>query len=768
MKDKIDLMDKAIKEKFAHHEVPVPSNLWNSIESKLPVEENTLIRTPFFKNPFTISLLIVSAILVSAYLYKANTPQNNLLDKKEANTSVISTIQQDTTERISTSTSNEIIITTSDKTNDRKSSVTSSEKIPTNFNNNNNANASTINNNSIKNKSISQKNDAYLNNNNQKNSLKENQQHTTRSKNNTTASNPDITKQHTNRGTGNDQKINNNLDPNASNTNQLSKQFKTIQASSKGSNKKSTSTNLNSDLQNKNNSKTEKNNIVHSDSTTHVNFALTNITSLSALNNKSSINDNVLANNNANKIDPSNVLSSKGFNGNQMNDNATHHEKSTFDTTELNDSTGSNTLLTNTNSTESIKRTDISVDSTTENAPTLTNTHLASNFTDSSTNNDKLLSTETSNNDSSNTLSNTNQIDNNIPFNKKSIADTTMLYTTTISEAELKLNSATNQATASHSNVDSLSKNNTAAHATHLEDDIQSHQNAITAADSLQLQIDSTIIAKKIDSTSLAHATISTDEIKIKEKKKSDFLSRCTIDGYVTPSLAYMHLSPNTSTPEQNNFTNERNKNAKPGSGITTGLRMNYRLTKKVEIGIGIQYSSTQQQSSFQKNQFDHTTTSYQGYNRIDTIYDSIGHIKSYSNRFIITDSTKKNIYSTSIVKHTDKFQNISIPIHVAYGYSISEKFSLIARTSLLINLQTYSVTYIKESDSTIVSHNSAKNISLGGSFSVGGYYLLSKKCTAFIEPIVTYYFSNVFDKQVPFKQTQYQLGLQTGIRISF
>jgi hypothetical protein len=774
MKDKIDLMDKAIKEKFAHHEVPVPSNLWNSIQSKLPVEENPIARKSFLKNPFAISLLIVSTILVSTYLYQASTTENNSQHTKEENTSTISNIQQYTTERISTNPSNELNETNSNKTNDRTSSISSAETktVSTDLMNNNKNTTTThsnLNSNLNKSASISQENTTHLNNKSPKFSLKENKQNATPSKNNTTASNPDITKQHTSHATGNNQKINNNTDPNTFNKNQLSKQSKKTQGIYNGTNKENTSTNLNSDLQNNHNSKITKNTNVYSDSTTHLNSALNNTTSLSALNKKSSITDNMFTNSNANKIDSSNTLLSKRFNDNQINANESRNTKSTFDTTELNHSTDSNTLLTNNNSTKSTKRRDASEDSTTQDTPTLNNILSASNSIDVSTNNDKALASgETRNNDSLNSLSNTNQIDNNAPLNKNSIADTPTLYTTNISEAGLKLNSTTNQSVASRSNVDSLSKNNTAAQAPRLQNDIQSHPNAITAADSLQLKIDSTIIAKEIDSTSLAHSTNSTDEIKIEEKKKSDFLSRCTIDGYVTPSLAYMHLSPNTSTPEQNNFTNERNKNAKPGSGITTGLRMNYRLTKKVEIGIGIQYSSIQQSSSFQNSQLDHINTSYQGYNRIDTLYDSIGHVKSYSSRFIITDSTKTSIYSTRIVTHTDKFQNISIPIHIAYGYSISEKFSLIARTSLLINLQTYSVTYIKESDSTIVSQHSAKNISLGGSFSIGAYYLLSRKCTAFIEPIVTYSFSNVFDKQVPFKQTQYQLGLQTGIRISF
>ncbi|HSY62445.1 MAG TPA: hypothetical protein VK796_11235, partial [Cytophaga sp.] len=285
----------------------------------------------------------------------------------------------------------------------------------------------------------------------------------------------------------------------------------------------------------------------------------------------------------------------------------------------------------------------------------------------------------------------------------------------------------------------------------------------------LLLQIDSTI--SNTEQTDIRALKKQPETIQVKstiEKKKSDlFLSRCSIDGYATPALGYMFLSPNSSQEEINEITKERNKNARAGFGFTTGLRMNYALTQKIEIGIGFQYSSLSQQSPFNRQYTDSVDT-YQGYTRIDSTYDSTRHHMVYSNHFVVTDTTTIGVLASHIKTYTSKFQNFSIPIHIAYGYSISDKLSLLARTSILINYQTYSVTYLNTLDSSIVGYHSEKKISLSGSFSIGGYYQFSKNCSVFLEPIVTYYFSNLFDKQVPFKQKELMLGLQTGVRFSF
>jgi hypothetical protein len=285
----------------------------------------------------------------------------------------------------------------------------------------------------------------------------------------------------------------------------------------------------------------------------------------------------------------------------------------------------------------------------------------------------------------------------------------------------------------------------------------------------LFVKIDSTLFNEHTDTNSVQEQ-IKTIEVKLNEEKnkKSLFLSRCSFDGYATPALGYIHLSTNGNQESVNGIIKERNKNAATGFGMTTGLRMNYSLTQKIEIGIGFQYSNLNQQSSFPQQKVDSIYNTYQGYTQVDSTYDSTSHHMIYTNHFVVTGTTTNTAISTRIITHTDKFQNISIPIHIAYGYSISNKLSLLTRTSLLINYQTYSVTYLNGIDSTIIGYHSGKNISLGGSFSIGCYYQFSKRYSVFAEPIVSYYFSNVFDKRVLFKQKQLTLGLQTGIRLSF
>lgn len=70
MKDNTDRMDKAIKDKLNGHEAHIPSNLWKSIESKLPPEP-TSRDGGFFKNPFIISFLVMSVVITGIYLFRS-------------------------------------------------------------------------------------------------------------------------------------------------------------------------------------------------------------------------------------------------------------------------------------------------------------------------------------------------------------------------------------------------------------------------------------------------------------------------------------------------------------------------------------------------------------------------------------------------------------------------------------------------------------------------------------------------------------------------
>lgn len=280
--------------------------------------------------------------------------------------------------------------------------------------------------------------------------------------------------------------------------------------------------------------------------------------------------------------------------------------------------------------------------------------------------------------------------------------------------------------------------------------------------------IDSTPVTESADTSFLLKTTEQTAAlIEENTKHTSDFLSRCSFDGYVTPAAGYLFTAGNTNSEAVHGFAKDRNKNTDAGKSITVGIRINYALTRKLEIGIGLQYSGLQQSSSLSVANPDSTFT-YQGYTVYDSIYDSTSQSYIFNNHFIPTDSTVMYFQSVEVTRYVDKFRNFSIPIHMAYGYSVTDRFSLITRTSFLINYQTYSMTYMNETDHTILGYQSHKRISVGGSFSIGAYYVFSKKCSVFAEPILMYYFSNLFEKQAPFKQTQLMLGIQTGLRLNF
>ena len=297
---------------------------------------------------------------------------------------------------------------------------------------------------------------------------------------------------------------------------------------------------------------------------------------------------------------------------------------------------------------------------------------------------------------------------------------------------------------------------------------------AASAANTTSNTIDSIDTDKKIiDSSNIQKNPEAITSVSQEQKKHASvFLSKCSFDGYITPAFGYIYTAANTSILNSedslNKFIQHRNQNTKTGSGITAGLRMNYALSKKIEVGVGFQYSSLSQSSYLTQKNLIASHYTYQGYTMTDSIYDSIQRVYIHRQYFVKTDSSAINSYNTQTKKYIDKYQNFSLPIYIAYGYSITDRLSLLARTSLLINYQLHSVTYLNETEDKIIGHHSRKNISLGGSFSIGGYYAFSRSCSVFAEPVVTYYFSNLFDKQAPIKQTLLMFGLQTGIRLSF
>jgi hypothetical protein len=381
------------------------------------------------------------------------------------------------------------------------------------------------------------------------------------------------------------------------------------------------------------------------------------------------------------------------------------------------------------------------------------NTSIASNTT-----NEKVLKSNTSNASNSNQLE---EIQSNVGIttnqNKKgidSLANATNIVSnvsaTALSknnqEVIIKNNSAASEKPSGIYTLDSTNNSNT------------SNQNKIS---NIEKQIDSIAEPQiKVDTTALKDIETSTE----KTKPKPTLLSKITIDGYVSPAIGFIQTKE-TSTTDSSIYHVSQNK--KNGFGLTLGLRANYIVSPKFETGIGLQYSSTNQHIDYTFQSIDSSYISYQGYNQIDSTYDSTAQAYTYTNSYIITGSTTNTIYTNQTTSVINKYQNISIPIYLAYNYRISNRFRLVARTSILLNVEMYSITYTTSNNEPIGYH-SEKAISIGGSLSVGGYYTLNNSITLFTEPILTYYFKDLFGNEAPIKQSLMSIGLQTGVRIHF
>jgi hypothetical protein len=811
MKDNTEPMDKAIKEKFDGHEVSVPSGLWNSIESNLPSENESKGGNFFFKNSFLLSVLFVSTTVIGIYLYNFNSKQT--IDS-------IAVARKTSTPENTFNTS-----AIEHSTADSHKQSSAKQKQPTDFSSsilakeNQSAHSSNILTESASTKDLLK--------NTEKNTLRSytNSTHlaSASSKKNeitkTSRSSKTINRVLANTGKKKPGKINNVVVVTKSNKPDLSnavsnKSIKTVESGNEKNNIHSNSLNANtsnlakpvkvstatvSSTTQKSDKSISKNNVqslvrtdsvkVSADNTSNLSEQTATTTSAAYSTaqtfNKTTSENNIQRITHADSINPS---VTNTFNQSETSTITRAAETSATQTSAKNAS--ENNLRTPAHA-DSIKAFASGLIQTVESfdniAYTDSNTHIqtsptADNTKTNSTNpsvsnsdtnlNISSIRTATSLLNATNTLSTPVEIASlyNMHTNNNNVSGVASPNHTASSNTDP--NAVTTASNKNNTFIDSVNTLNSIENYFHTNS--TSSDNTILTPttnesnNNLFLQIDSTINTAPAEISSI---TKQPETLKVKsdvEKKKSDlFLSRCSFDGYATPALGYMFLFPNNNQEGINEITKERNKNARTGFGFTTGLRMNYALTQKIEIGIGFQYSSSSQQSPFNKQYTDSVDT-YQGYTKIDSTYDTTSHHIVYSHHFVVTDTTTIGVPASHIKTYTSKFQNFSIPIHIAYGYSISDKFSLLARTSILINYQTYSVTYLNTIDSSIIGYRSGKKISLSGSFSIGGYYQFSKKCSVFLEPIVTYSFSNLFDKQVPFKQKQLMLGLQTGIRFSF
>lgn len=684
-----DLMDKAIKEKFAEHESSVPSHLWDSIESNLTPEKENPGGNFFFRNPFLLSILIIGTIAIGTYLYTTNETKDTATALSENKTtvtnnsanntntpasSVHATIEAETIQKETSQTS--VAAASPEHTSHTTSIILSENKEKENasIHKNNNTAAATVSGNAQ-----------------EKNSSSDSASPTSSDKNNPSAAR-------------------NNATQNKADKKQTSRTAATDHSERSAGR-----------------TDTEPSDTKRTDHT-----YIANTASAAVVANNTNIHSRSINTTSSNNIASANTATRSMYADSIEQFTAAFIDKENTSTDTNRISTASATYVP-----MMTKQSDTNTDQIGHSLSFLNAAHAFSRPSDAG-------ALHTSNNSTDKT-------------NRSVTADQAFATARSIDAAPEKsaaADSATNMYAANsvYSGAGANSNNASAGSENRTATDLTS-------------KIDSILLAKEIDSVQAENAAETVDATTTEEtKKKSIFLSRCSIDGFAAPAFGYFHLSPGNPEDSINNFK-ERNKNSNAGLGFTTGLRMNYALTQKAEVGIGVQYSSLSQQSPFTGRHLDSSYYIYHSYTRVDSTYDSITHTTTYTTH-LITDTTYANAFSTT--QYVDKFQNISIPIHIAYGYSISDRFSLLARTSLLFNYQTYSVTHLNALDGTIVGYHSTKNISLGGSFSIGGYYQFSRACSVFAEPVVTYYFSNLFDNHAPFKQTQFLFGLQTGLRLSF
>ena len=713
MKNKLDEFERSIQEKLDQHEVYVPSTIWNSIKANLPDEKKPSVAPFIFgrnvKSFSIIGLFMAVGIGASMFFYS----QNNLTNSTQETKAEITRDENNevyTSEKINTD--DNIQYSKKSNTDKASNSKNTSEIFPL-PNNNIFTNYTTSLNKSA------QENTRELHDNNNPN----NTYHVTKTST-TGAEKKTRPKQNTSGATNRSLQNTNN---NTSNTTQNS--------SNKNKNNFDVPASTQSNLLSKNTG-TTKSNYSNRLNENHLNNATTPNTSASATKRTNSTNGldvNTSTSNQTQGLN-SNNTSTEQSTTNSTSSSEKNLQQQTTDSIRF--SNTSDALIASNTSSEQFEKSNTNntsnsnqLEETQSNSYNTTNTQHTSSTTSNSLSN--------KNNDGLDPLVNT--------ANTTSILASTAA-TTNNQEQVVASNSILSEKTIDTYSLDSTDSSNT------------SNKNLIS---NNEKQIDS--ISEPVIHTDTT-ATIIEDALAEKIKPQPTLLSKITIDGYVSPAIAFIQTTE-TNNKDSSIYTISQNK--KTGFGLTLGLRANYILSPKFEIGAGLQYSSTNQPVDYTFQSIDSTYTSYQGYNQIDSTYDSTSQAYTYTNTYILTDSTTNTFYSNQSTSATNKYQNISIPIYVAYSYRISDRLRLVARSSILFNLATYSITYTA-SNNELIGYHSEKKISIGGSLSVGGYYTLNNSVTLFAEPIFTYYFKDIFKNEAPFKQSLMSIGLQTGLRINF
>jgi hypothetical protein len=261
---------------------------------------------------------------------------------------------------------------------------------------------------------------------------------------------------------------------------------------------------------------------------------------------------------------------------------------------------------------------------------------------------------------------------------------------------------------------------------------------------------------------------------KKKETKNNTFLSKLSFDLLASPGITGTYVSPNFTDSISQQRVQYKKNNSTSKATLSGGLRINYSVSERLNISVGIFYTNYSQ--TYKLDSRSKTSSAYVPDSSVaGTKQDSIGTDTSghpiYGPPHLVYNYFKTLKSSTTEYPGktvTDHYTFISIPLTASYAI-INKRIGIVCIGGVTTNLLMKGVShYINESFTDLVSNTKFTSINLGITGGIGFSYKITKHLSFILEPRVNYFLSNMENSNSFIKQKPHSINVNTGLRFKF
>ncbi len=214
---------------------------------------------------------------------------------------------------------------------------------------------------------------------------------------------------------------------------------------------------------------------------------------------------------------------------------------------------------------------------------------------------------------------------------------------------------------------------------------------------------------------------------------------------------------------DNNEHTKARNSTESMRLGFATNLEYSYHLNEKWNINSGFNYVQRVEDFNYQRPDEikDISSTTIKTYKVI--IHPILGFIYKENGSYDVYDTT---FTSFTNISNTNKYHSISIPIELERMFPIGDRFMLLAKTGVLVDIFNQVEGKTFDDDNAIIHLSTLKtNLKKQANIGLGVSFKATDKVTVIAYPQLNYGLTTLF-KESSFKQKEYGIYTHFGIRI--